>query len=385
MYNSLTLIALIPLMGPEIAAQSELNPTQTNIVTNNQYVQPTDKIPLPANSFAVPLSTPNSTQSLISAAKNTDTDNTNNIIAANNFKENVLSASNQVVTSSNGVNELTTDGILEIPKRNQIILAAPCSAVLMHLKTIQDHNKELHIVEGMYVKKGQILGKFDDRTLQNQLRIDEAQLNVAIAAEEKIIEIEYAARTLQVAITKLNTLKEVNKQHPGTIPAMEILLAEHEKLQAEANLNLCKYTIEHERKEETNVKRQTVEATKTNIQIRQLVSPIDGIITKIEHAEGEYIREGEPVLEITQLDTLRALCQVNAGHCSQSRLEGEGVTIIVQKKNDTETFSGKIIFINPKIITSSNTYEIFVEIKNQKVGNSWKLLPGTQITTKIKL
>jgi multidrug efflux pump subunit AcrA (membrane-fusion protein) len=290
------------------------------------------------------------------------------------------------LTSASSVesNELTIEGFLEIPKWNHIILAAPCNAVLMTLKTTQNDDKEINVVEGIYVKSGQVLGKFDDRTLQNQLRIDEAQLNVAIAAEKKIIEVEYAARSVQVAITKLNTLKEINKTHQGTIPAMEVLLAEHEKLQAEANLELCKYTIENERKEETNVKKQMVEATKTNIQIRQLVSPINGVITKIERAEGEYVREGEPVLEITQLDTLRAVCNIKAIY-SPNQLEEKNVTVEVKKiDNNSETFQGKIVFINPKASTS-NEYQVYVEIKNQRVGKNWKLLPGSRIIAKFKL
>jgi multidrug efflux pump subunit AcrA (membrane-fusion protein) len=255
----------------------------------------------------------------------------------------------------------------------------------MSLKTTQD-NAETIITEGMFVKKGQLLGHFDDRVLQNQLLIDEAQFNVAKAAEEKLIEVKFAARGVQVATTKLNMLREINKQHAGTIPAMEVLLAEHEVLQAEANLEMCKYAIQNERKEETNVKRQTIEATKTNIQIRQLTSPIDGIVTKIEHAEGEYVREGEPVMEITQLDTLRAVCKIDIAYFSQNQLEGKNVIVQFKKNNtNSENFDGKIVFVNPNIINATNEYEVFIEIKNQKTGNNWKLQPGSRITAKLKL
>ncbi|MDR1290098.1 MAG: HlyD family efflux transporter periplasmic adaptor subunit, partial [Planctomycetaceae bacterium] len=202
---------------------------------------------------------------------------------------------------------------------------------------------------------------------------------------EKLIEVEVAARDVLVVTTKLNVLKEINKKLTGTIPAMEVLVAEHEVERAKANLAMCKYVIQHERKEETNVKRQTIEATKTNIQIRQLTSPIDGIVTKIEHAEGEYVREGEPVMEITQLDTLRAVCKVSIDYCSQNQLEGKNVIVQVKKNNsNSENFNGKIVFVNPNITTISE-YEVFIEIKNQKIGNNWKLQPGSRISAKLKL
>ncbi|MDR2644152.1 MAG: HlyD family efflux transporter periplasmic adaptor subunit [Planctomycetaceae bacterium] len=371
MYNSLILIALVPLIGPGAVDQVDLNQSKTNIVTNNQYVRSANEISV----LPIPLST---------SVKESETPV--KVVSANKIDSDVSSDTVQPVTASQVTNnELIVGGWLEVPKRNHIILAAPCSAVLMSLRTMQDNNETI-ITEGIHVKKGQFLGKFDDRTLQNQLRIDEAQLNVAIAAEEKIIEIEYAARTVQVAITKVNILKETNKKHAGTIPAIEILLAEHERLQAEANLELCKYGIEHERKEETNVRRQTIEATKTNIQIRQLISPIDGVVTKIERAEGEYVREGEPVIEITQLDTLRAVFKVNLTDCSPSQLDGKNVTVQVKKtKEGNEIFDGKIVFIDPKVNINTNEYDIYIEIKNQESGNRWKLQPGSRVTAKIKL
>ncbi|MDR2171041.1 MAG: HlyD family efflux transporter periplasmic adaptor subunit [Planctomycetaceae bacterium] len=401
MYNSLTLLALVPLMGPEIIDAADLTPPQSNIVTKIQYAQPDNK------TFTLPPHSPTThTQNLtqITAANKTEQitptqnhdDNqlrkiTNNQNTTNTTKTNTNNTANNTANNTTAnppkaVNELTTSGYLEVPKHNQVILAAPCSAILINLKTTQDDGAKINITEGINIKKGQLLGNFDDRILQNQLRIDEAQLNVAIAAEKKITEIEFAARSVQIAITKLNILKEANSRHAGTIPAVEILLAQHEVLQAEANLELSKYTIEHERKEETNVKRQTIEATKTNIKIRQLTAPIDGIITKIERSEGEYVKEGEPILEITQLDTLRAVCKVEATYCSPNQLKNNNVTINVKKINgNAETFNGKIVFVNPKIISMSNQYDIFIEIKNQKEGDNWKLIPGSTIEAKIKL
>ncbi|MDR1484339.1 MAG: HlyD family efflux transporter periplasmic adaptor subunit [Planctomycetaceae bacterium] len=379
MYNSLTLIALVPLIGPGAVDQSGSNYQPTNI----QYAKLADNIdalPNPNPVFNSSLPQPQKPETPDNIVAVNQTNPPNNFPVANQPLPSQPSNTSSVV---NG--ELAIDGWLEVPKRNHIVLAAPCSAVLMSLKTTQD-KKEMNITEGMFVKKDQALGKFDDRTLQNQLSIDEAQLNVAIAAENKIIEVEYAARSLQVAITKVNMMKEINKRHSGTVPAMEVLLAEQEQMQAAANLDLCKYAIAHERKEETNVRKQTIEATKTNIKIRQLVSPIDGIITKVERAEGEYIREGEPVLEITQLDTLRAVLKVNAAHCSPNQIDGKNVAVQLKNFNENqETFTGKIIFIDPKVSMSSNDYDVFIEIKNQKIGNTWKLQPGSRVSAKIKL
>ncbi|MDR1923097.1 MAG: HlyD family efflux transporter periplasmic adaptor subunit [Planctomycetaceae bacterium] len=416
MNNSLTLLALIPLMGPEPAEIPE--PARTI-----QIVRSADTIPVlpsvhkPVDGNLTPnhetqtrtrthTTNINITDNLPNPLQNTNSNPITNPIT--NLTTNPIT--NPITTNPNGIaatsptsaapvsNELTTNGMLEVPKRNQIVITAPCSAILMSLRTADGNSGEnltddetdaitqTLITEGMYVKKGQLLGKLDDRTLQNQLKTDIAQLNVAIAAEKKVIEIEYAQKTVELAEIKLRQLKEANQLTRDTVPQIEILQADHERLQAVANVDLLRYVIENERSAETDVRRQMVEATKTNIKIRQLIAPIDGVITEIKKSEGEYVREGDSILEITQLETLRALCKVSAAYCSQSQLEGKDVTVQVKMVNEqVENFHGKIVFVNPKIITASNEFEIYIEVQNQRVENGWRLQPGSQVTAKIKL
>lgn len=294
-------------------------------------------------------------------------------------------------------NVVLTNGILKIPKWNNVILAANYQAMLMKLQTerrddqgniVRDANGQPIIEpirEGMFVYEGQILGKFDDRELDIQLAIEQRKLDVAKAAKEKKIEVVYAARQVQTAVAALNMYKDANSRVDGAISNMEVIKAELEVSQAEANLELQKYTIDVERTAEVSVQEQSVEGMQVRIELRKLVAPISGMVVKIEKAEGEWLREGDPVLEIVQLDTLRVISRVDARYYTADMVDGKDVTVLMPMVNGrTEEFPGKVVFTDPRV-TAGDEFEVFIEVQNRRVGRSWLLQPGRTITAKIHL
>ncbi|MCL2743498.1 MAG: HlyD family efflux transporter periplasmic adaptor subunit [Planctomycetaceae bacterium] len=297
----------------------------------------------------------------------------------------------------NPTGSIETHGILKIPKHNNAILAANYQAMLMELRTeqrdtagniIKDASGNPVIVpirEGMYVFKDQVLVKLDDRELRIQKEIAEKKLDVARAAKEKQVEVEYAARQVQTATASYNIYKETNMRHEGAITTMELLRAELEVSQAKANLELQRYVLSVEKEAEFRAQEKEVEGMDVRIGLRQLVAPISGVVVKIERAEGEWLREGDPVLEIVQLDTLRADCKVDARSYTPNMVDGKTVTVLMPTVNgQTEQFPGKVIFADPRV-TPGNEFEVFIEVKNRRIGNHWSLQPGRMVKALIQL
>jgi hypothetical protein len=109
------------------------------------------------------------------------------------------------------------------------------------------------------------------------------------------------------------------------------------------------------------------------------------MIVKIDKAEGEWLREGDPVLEIMQLNTLRAKCQMSARYHTMEMVNGKKATAIMSMPDGRiEKFSGKVVFAHPKV-EAGNTFEVFVEIENRRDGNSWILQPGIRLHVEIHL
>ncbi|MDR1964995.1 MAG: HlyD family efflux transporter periplasmic adaptor subunit [Planctomycetaceae bacterium] len=294
-------------------------------------------------------------------------------------------------------NSVRVTGILEVPKRNHVILAAAYQSVLVSLKTEQrnaDGNIAtesdgkpvlIPIIEGMQVFKDQVLGSFDDRELQCNLEISQCKLDVAVAEREKKIEVEYAAWSYRVAEAELQMLKETNKLHEKAIAQIEVNKALLALQQAEANLRLQKYTLEEIKAREVTVSEREVTKTKVLIELRKLIAPIDGMIVRIDKAEGEWLREGDPVLEIMQLNTLRARCKVSAKYYTPDMVDGKNVTVSMPMVNGrTEEFPGKVVFAHPKV-EAGDWFEVFIEVENRPSGRSWLLQPGRDVAAVIHL
>ncbi|MDR3233516.1 MAG: HlyD family efflux transporter periplasmic adaptor subunit [Planctomycetaceae bacterium] len=288
-------------------------------------------------------------------------------------------------------------GFLTLHKRNYVILAATERAVLMSLETekrdvngniLKDANGQgilVPVIEGMKVFKGQILGSFDDRELHSSRKIAKAQFEVAKAEKNKKIEVEYARRGMLVAEAEYHTMEDANKRHEGTFPDIEVLKAALEFTQAEANFALQNYMIDEVKTREVSVRESELERTDVLISLRKIVAPIDGIVVKLNQTEGEWLREGDPVLEIMQLKMLHFLGKVSAADCAVSELDGKPATVFVKLSGGRqESFSGKVVFVHPKI-DAGGTYEVRIEVQNRPSGHSWQLQPGGDADAVIQL
>ena len=300
-----------------------------------------------------------------------------------------MPAAYQVVPPEANPNQVYfQNGFLEVPKYNHISLPAPERAVLKSLRTeqrdaagniLRDNEGNpimVHIREGMQVYKGQVLGNFDDKELHSILKINKAQLEVAECERDKRIEVEYAMHGVKVADIEVRTMEEANKRVPKTCPYIEVLRAELQREQAWANYDLQKYNIDEVKPREVVVRKNELERTEVQIENRKLIAEIDGMIVKIDAAEGEWKREGDPILEIMQLDTMRVRVEVDPKLYSISDLDGKPATIQVPlARGKRESFQGSVVFCDPTI-GGNQTYFVFIEVQNRRVGNYWLLQPG---------
>lgn len=286
-----------------------------------------------------------------------------------------------VVPSANTNQILITNCTLELPKRSRFMLSAPVSAVLEYLGTPQQDSAGnsviVPITEGMTVSQGQVLGNLNDLELRSLLKIGEAQLDVAKAEADKKIEVKVAAHALQLAMAEVITMEEANKEVPTAFPKFEVERARMAQLHAAANLDLQKYLLGEIKTREVVVRESELDRTQVQIDLRRLTAEIDGVIVDIKVAKGEYLREGDPILEIWQLDTMWVKVTVDAGKYSASDLDGKRATVRVPLANGKmETFQGAVVFCNPKI-DQGNTFWAYIEVQNRRAGNYWLLQPGS--------
>ena len=398
MYNSLVLAALLPLTGPTVGEPFAPLPTpvRAEFPVTDSAVDPADRIPaLPqrtrvayasdnetpdrAWSPSAPAPQPVAVPSIPVSPPPRET----------NSAPFPAAAPSTFAQSANRPNEIRLHGKLDIPKWNKVILAANFQAQLTSLRTVQQGAEGQPVLvplrEGMRVVEGQVLGNLDTRLLESQRLIALCKLKVAQAEAENEILVKVALAGVNTKKGALAILEEANSMHEGAITKLEIFQAKLEVDQAVANYQLQDYNLHIIKKEELNAQSQEVTAAEEMIQLRQFVSPISGMIVKIEKAEGEWLREGDPVLEIVQLDTLRLILRVDGNRHDANSVSGKAVSVTARSVDGkAEEFLGKVVFASP-IFNSDDTFDVYIDVQNRSVGNSWLLQPGRMVDAAIKL
>ncbi len=236
---------------------------------------------------------------------------------------------------------------------------------------------ELTAFEGQEVKEKQLLGRIDDAQPRLQKKAAEAERTVSAEKGKSTINERYAAKASDVAYQEWQKGLESNRKAPGSVSEVEIM-----RLQ----LTWEKGKLEYERAQEerkiegltTAAKDVDVEAADDAIRRRQLVSPIAGTVVELTPHVGEWLKPGDPVLKIVNMEILKIEGYVNIKHYRQDELQNR--TVIAEVDMGTKTplqVPAKITFVSP-IVEPGGEFRIKVEIQNRKNPQSgeWILKPG---------
>ncbi len=245
---------------------------------------------------------------------------------------------------------------------------------------------QIEVREGQNVSAGEEIGTIDDSIELRQIAAAEALLKVAYAEQNKLIEVEYAKAAWTVAIAEVEKNSAMNKLVPNTVSDQMVLEAKLRKIQAQKQYEKAVYDLKIVKPAETNVKEEELGIAKTRLKQRRLVSPVNGIVDEMSGHEGEWFREGDPILKITQYDTLRVNGRINLDHATPRMVDGKSVSVVAAPigKEPPLSFTGKVVFVSQSI-EGDRHFKILVEVKNQIKDGYWLLNPGRFVDMKIQL
>lgn len=107
-------------------------------------------------------------------------------------------------------------------------------------------------------------------------------------------------------------------------------------------------------------------------------APFSGVISAKNYEDGE-LYSGQPILVLTQINTLKALIGISESYFPQVKA---GMTVdITSDIYPGEVFKGVIEIVYPTIDASSHTFQVKVKISN----GSLKLRPGMYVKTRLAL
>ncbi len=294
-----------------------------------------------------------------------------------------------------GTSKASGDYLTETVKRGNITNTISASGMVEPVSTISMSFKNAEIVKKIYLKvgdkvePGQLLAELETGNLEADLIQAEANLSNQSSKLELLKngatqeELEQAEANVSMAQTSYNLTKttlERNQQlhQAGALSLSELdqvkadfVNAEAKLKQAQASLNSLK---KGNRSEDIASAAAQVESSKAQLQIAKnnfadarMVSPIDGIVSSINGAEGQRATannnntSGGGFMDIIS-EAMQVKAQVNEGDIGRTKL-GQKVEFTVNSYPN-KTFFGKVSSISPMAYTESNVqiYDIIIQL-----------------------
>lgn len=242
----------------------------------------------------------------------------------------------------------------------------------------------LEAKEGMQVKAGQFLARIDDSEPAAQKRVKMKEHAVAVEKSSNDVNVRYAKKATEVSKEIYEMNLTASKSVGGAISKAELnkLRLEWEKsaLQIEQ--------ADHERRSDALTaggKEAEVAAAEDAIQRRQITSPIDGIVVKLNRHVGEWVAPGDPVLRIVRVDRLRIEAFLTSNEFSPPEVDGKPVTVEVElARGRKEKFPGKVVFVSP-LVEAGGEYRVLADVVNRAEDGHYLLRPGQLATMTIRL
>lgn len=153
------------------------------------------------------------------------------------------------------------------------------------------------------------------------------------------------------------------------------------KKDVEKSRQLKKYLSKDElrkKEDEFKNKKGQFELKEYNLKSKNIISPIEGVLTKIYIKEGENISSGTKAFEIIQYDELHIDLDIMADIAQDLKVgqKLEFTNELIKQRN----FEGEIFFIGPTVDKASGTVNIKLKLPNPKNDNNKFLLkPGSMV------
>ncbi|MEZ6045049.1 MAG: HlyD family efflux transporter periplasmic adaptor subunit [Planctomycetaceae bacterium] len=207
--------------------------------------------------------------------------------------------------------------------------------------------------------------------------IARAQHNINILNAQNTIDERYAIKAHELAEVIYQRAVETNRLVKDSVPEIEVrqnlLDAQRAELQIEK--------AQHDQK----INELTADESEVQLKTFDLKTPFKGTVIKVYKSKGEAVNQGDPVLEILNIETVRISGWITRDRAHQVK-RGDRVLVKLylddqeSSFNGSETiFEGKIQFVDLKTVGVKGNVQIYADVANQDN----LLLPGSAVAMKV--
>ncbi len=276
-------------------------------------------------------------------------------------------------------------------------LSASVGGLLLDLKTVKcdiqgnvmkGSNGQpimIDVQRGVLLFTGQQVAQLDDRYPKAQYEVAVTKLAVAQKEAKQEVGIKYAEASLRTAESDYRRSLDIAERTPKAVTTAELEVKEFKV--TESRLQLEKAIIDREiQQESVKVQKQEVEVANTQLDLRRVKTPFNAMVVNVISQVGNYLKEGDPIAEVAQLDKLKVIGNVDGKLVTQEQVDAKRVTIRIKNPGgQVEEFEGFVRYAAPSFRDMQRSFEVEIEVDNRLVNGSWLLKEGDFVDVVIHL
>jgi RND family efflux transporter MFP subunit len=202
---------------------------------------------------------------------------------------------------------------------------------------------------GSQVRAGQVLMVLDDR-----LQSVEAERRRVILDDTS--ELKATEERVRISRGLYEDAKKVFER-TGSISRDELARLEAEYLATQGRLEQLQAQKKRERLEQRGAQEEQ--------QMRQLVAPVAGVVTKVDIEPGEFAKAGEPLVRLVDASTL--VLKANLPMAAVAGLKaGTVLPVLVEDGAQVARVSARLTFVSPVADAASGLVEVRARIANPR-------------------
>lgn len=259
------------------------------------------------------------------------------------------------------------NGVVE--PENEVLLNSPASSTI----------KKIIHEPGSHIKAGQVILILDQEpikrqidNLEDQIKIKRnslTKLNLRVKSTKLDLDYKEETKKLNVASIKSELVDQEKLLEVGGISQAKYEKTKQALVSAEKELNMTqtknKIALQQLKADkeglelEIEIQEKKLGSLQTTLSKMYFRAPSDGIILNISKREGEKIREGELLADISNLSTFKIKAEIDEEHVDFLKT-GKQVYALI----DNEKLPGKVGNIKPVIQDAKLHFDVYIDSSN---------------------
>jgi len=243
---------------------------------------------------------------------------------------------------------------------------------------------EIKVREGQEVKAGDVVAQIDDRQAKAAKSAAYHRMLGAKKEADNEISVRYSQAKKYVADASYDKGVKANFNVPGTTPELELVKLKAEVVSATLEIEHSQYQLQVAAIN-VDVRKAELDLAELDVVRRQIKAPISGVVVKRHREDGEWVRSGDPIVQILPMDRLQIETFLDGSQLLPSDVDKRPVTVTVARPHSPPApFEGTIWYVSP-MVEAGTRFLVKVEVVNRQEGGHWVLRPGMKAEMTIQL